>query len=84
MRKIILLFVFFIVLSCGKINNLEDVRQIKTGMSVNEVKYFLGEPEIVDVENGYEEWQFEYRGDYYNNTFVITIVNEKVYDFRTY
>lgn len=80
-----MLAVLFLV-SCNdcKENTANDVRKIKVGMSTNEVKYLLGEPRRIEIQNGYEEWYFRYEGHLSVNTFEITIVNYKVIDFESY
>ena len=79
-----MLAVLFLV-SCNdcKENTANDVRKIKVGMSTNEVKYLLGEPRKIEIQNGYEEWYFCYDDEIYGNIFEITIVNYKVIDFET-
>ena len=88
MKKFILLLtIAFTLLSCNigyKDNTANDVRKIRVGMSTNEVKYLLDEPRRIEVQNGYEEWYFRYEGKLSVNTFVITVIDNKVSDFQTY
>ena len=86
MKKIFLLLVVLFLVSCNdcKENTANDVRKIKVGMSTNEVKYLLGEPRRIGIQNGYEEWYFRYEGQLSVNTFDIIIINSKVSDFNTY
>jgi outer membrane protein assembly factor BamE (lipoprotein component of BamABCDE complex) len=87
MKKIIFLFlVSLMFLSCNesKINSVSDVRKIKVGMSENEVKYLLGEPIDVEIDNGSEKWLFRYQTQYYRNSFKVTFVNNEVFDYLSY
>ncbi len=86
MKKVFLLLAVLFLVSCNdcKENTANDVRKIKVGMSTNEVKYLLGEPRKISIQNGYEEWYFRYEDEIYRNTFEITIVNFKVIDFESY
>ena len=86
MKKVFLLLAVLFLVSCNgfKVNTTNDVRKIKVGMSTNEVKYLLGEPKRIDIQNGYEEWYFRYEDKMYKNTFEVTIVNYKVIDFESY
>ena len=86
MKKVFLLLAVLFLVSCNdcKENTANDVRKIKVGMSTNEVKYLLGEPKRIEIQNGYEEWYFRYESHFSVNTFEITIVNFKVIDFESY
>ena len=86
MKKVFLLLAVLFLVSCNdcKNNTANDVRKIKVGMSTNEVKYLLGEPKRIDIQNGYEEWYFRYEGQLSVNTFEITIINYKVIDFESF
>lgn len=86
MKKVFLLLAVLFFVSCYdfKENTANDVRKIKVGMSTNEVKYLLGEPRRIEVQNGYEEWYFRYDDKIYRNTFEIIIINNKVNDFTSY
>lgn len=86
MKKLILIcFLFFISCDKTKVNSISDVQKIKVGMSENEVKYILGEPRDVEIQNGYTELDFIYEaGGVYNHWFNVMIVNGKVNNFQTY
>ncbi len=86
MKKVFILLIVFFFLSCNdsKENTINDMRKIKVGMNTNEVKYLLGEPKRIDVQNGYEEWYFRYNVNLSVNTFQIIVVNNKVSDFSSY
>lgn len=86
MKKVFLLLAVLFFVSCNdlKENTGNDVRKIKVGMSTNEVKYLLGEPRRIEIQNGYEEWYFSYEGMFYRNTFEIIVINNKVNDFNSY
>lgn len=87
MKKLILFCsILFLFSSCDntKINTVSDIQKIKVGMSENEVKYILGEPKDVEIENGYKELEFLYETDSYRHWFNVIIVNGKVNNFVTY
>ena len=73
------------MISCKNIKTIDELRQIEVGQTQIEVLYLLGEPFEVELEVGYEEWEYrvESKGRYYNS-FIITIVNEEVTSFRSY
>jgi hypothetical protein len=53
-------------------------------MSENEVKYLLGEPIDVEIDNGSEKWLFRYQTQYNKNSFKVTFVNNEVFDYLSY
>lgn len=84
MKKII--FILLVCLcSCNNYKTTDDVRQVKKGISTNELKYLMGEPEKVEVNSNSEVWTFYYdSGGKYLNGLVVTIVDKKVLDFYSY
>lgn len=87
MKKMILFCsILFVFSSCDKTktNTISDVQKIKIGMSENEVKYILGEPKDVEIENGYKELEFIYETESYRHLFNVIIVNGEVNNFQTY
>lgn len=87
MKKIIqLCFILFMFTSCYKYkeNTISDVQKIKIGMSENEVKYILGEPKDIEIENGYKELEFMYITGLNKHFFNVIIVNGEVNNFKTY
>ncbi len=87
MKKMILFgFILFWFASCDKTktNTISDVQKIKVGMSENEVKYILGEPNDVQIENGYKELEFLYETESYRHRFNVVIVNGEVNNFESY
>ena len=87
MKKMILFcFISFWFISCdeNKLNTVSDIQKIKVGMSENEVKYFLGEPRDIEIQNGYKELSFRYETENYRHWFNVIIMNGKVNDFETY
>ena len=86
MKKIILFCtILFVFSSCDgtKTNTISDIEKIKVGMSENEVKYLLGEPEDVKIQNGYKILRFNYQSKSYTNWFYIYIAKDKVYNFES-
>jgi len=84
-KYLFILLISTLLISCGK--NASDVRQVKSGISTKELKYIMGEPREVLIQNGKEEWYF----NYYNSgvlgvkeTLMVTIVNDKVITFMSY
>ena len=72
-------------MSCSKTVTRDDVRKIKIGMSGNELKYIMGEPWDIEINNGYEEWRFTYdRGMNSATTLRVTMVNDKLNDSMSY
>lgn len=84
MKKLLLILLTVLAMSCNV--DVEKVKQVKVGMSTNELKYLLGEPWNVEVNNGYEEWYFTYSNGMNggNNGFKVTIQDSKVADFYSY
>lgn len=84
MKKILFIFLFpLVMLSCYK--SVSDARQVKVGMSGNELKYIMGEPTEIKVYPGREVWSFDYCDG--NNTLErmeIVIANDKIITFTTY
>lgn len=84
MKKILIIFFVLLLISCSH-KNAEDVRKVKKGISVNGLKYIMGEPEDVEVQPGSEEWLFYYDGGGKRlNGLEVTIQNDKVVDFYSY
>ena len=87
MKKLILFCtILFLLTSCDKtrVNTVSDIQKIKEGMTENEVKYLLGEPKDIEIENGYKELEFLYETESYRHRFNVYIVNGKVNNFETY
>lgn len=86
MKKTFLLCVMVLIVSCNDINIIEmdKIKQVKVGISTNEMKYLLGEPYDIEINNGYEEWYFRYRVCGHKNTFNVRVQNSKVIDFQSY
>lgn len=86
MKKLLAVFLISILLvSCQK--GFEDVRKVKVGISANELKYIMGEPRTIDVQNGSEEWSYQYSSHGMlspTNTLYVTVVNDKVTNFKSY
>lgn len=71
--------------SCQK--GFEDVRKIKPDISINELKYIMGEPKTIEVNNGSEIWYFHYDSNGTlspTNTLKVHIKNDKVITFESY
>ncbi len=67
------------------VKTIDEVRQVKIGLTQIEVLYLLGEPYEIDIEVGYEEWKYRIETDSrFYNTFVITIQKEKVTKYTTH
>lgn len=85
MKKLLILLLAVLAISCNP--DVEKVKQVKVGMSTNELKYLLGEPWDIEIHNGYEEWYFTYSYggmNGHNDSFQVTIQNSKVTDFYSY
>jgi len=85
-RLLIILFLALSLASCGdsSLKTLDEIRQIEVGLTEMEVQYILGEPREVEVEIGYEEWYYTYDTHFRNNTFRITIQDDKVINYTSY
>lgn len=84
MKKLIYLFFLFIAFSCGP--KIEDVRQVKKGMTANELKYLMGEPRSISINADYEDWYFTYFVGVgrYQKTMCVEVAKDKVIDFYSY
>lgn len=86
MKNFLLIFVVILLLGCNSKTH-EDVRKVKVGISTNDLKYIMGEPFVIRIDNGEEEWFFRYENtDFFSQTngLQVTIVNDKVTDFYSY
>lgn len=92
MKKILLLLVIlYILVSCNSFqeNKVGDVKKVRVGMSVNELKYILHEPYYISVDNGHDEYYFRYESGEtamsgLHKTFMVYIVKDTVNDFISY
>lgn len=85
MKKIIFILLASLLLaSCRK--STEDVRKVKIGISANELKYIMGEPHTIRVQNGLEEWFYSYSGGTFGKTngLSVEIKSDKVTNFESY
>lgn len=83
MKKLLLIITIAIfAISCSR--SLEEVRQVKIGMSANELKYIMGDPFTIHVEPGYETWYFSYSANGYKQHLSVTMVKDTVKDFYSY
>ncbi len=85
MKKTILILLTFTLISSCAIT-VDDARKIKIGISTNELKYIMGNPYEVNLNNGYEEWHFTYENGIFNprSTMIVIIKNDKVTNFNSY
>jgi hypothetical protein len=84
MKKLFAIILVFLLISCSD-KTVEDVRQVKKGISVKELKYIMGEPNDVEIYPSYEQWEFYYDGGGRSlNGFVVIIYDDKVTDFYSY
>lgn len=84
MKKILFIVIIIFATSCDY-KNTEDVRKITSGISTNELKYIMGDPEDVEIQPGYENWTFYYDGGGNRlNGLVVTIKSDKVVSFYSY
>lgn len=80
---IFILLASIFLISCNK--SIEDVRKVKKGISVNELKYIMGEPKNIEINPGNETWTFYYDGGARRLNGLVTIIkDEKVVDFYSY
>ena len=86
MKKIITILSIILLISCNdvKFNTVNEIKKIKIGQSINEVKYLLGEPYNIGIENGYDLYYFRYETGNSRNTFEITFKDDIVVDFESY
>lgn len=85
MKNTLILFIFLLFASCSK--NASDARQVKVGISTKELKYIMGEPREIRVQNGHEVWYFHYNTNgvmSVQETLIVTIVNDKITYFESY
>ncbi len=82
MKKLLLILLAVIAISCNP--DVSQVKQVKVGISTNELQYLLGEPFDIEVNNGYECWYFTYSCNGSNDGFKVTVQNSKVVDFYSY
>ncbi len=83
MKKIISIICAIILFSCVS-HDVEDVRMLKQGMSKRELKYYMGEPWLVEVDSDEEEWYFSYMYGSYKQHLAVTIIGGKIKSFYTY
>ncbi len=83
MKNIVILLVCALFLSCNS-KTYEDAKKVKVGMSTNELKYIMGEPWDIEINNNYDELWFLYDSGSHRNNLKVIIVNNKVYDFESY
>lgn len=81
MKKILFIGLFACLFSC---NRIEDVRNVKVGMSTVELKYFLGSPRNIYIAPGYETWYFQYYSGIQTNGLEVIVAGDKVTNFSTY
>lgn len=85
MKKILISFICLLFVSCSK--DAEDARQVKVGISTKELKYIMGEPREIRIQNGHEIWYFHYNTNGIispQETLIVTIVNDKITYFESY
>lgn len=86
-KLLIILFLALSLASCGgsSVKTVDEIREIKVGLTEMEVQYLLGEPREVEIEVGYEEWYYSYEThSRYNNTFVVSLKDGKVIKYTSY
>lgn len=84
-KYLFILLISTLLMSCGK--DASDARQVKPGISTKELKYIMGEPREIRIQDGHEEWYFHYNTNgvmSVQETLVVTIVNDKVTTFDSY
>jgi hypothetical protein len=81
MKKILFIGLFACLFSC---NGVEDVRNVKVGMSTVELKYFLGNPNNIYVAPGYERWYYKYFSGIRDNSLEVIVIGDKVTNFTAY
>lgn len=84
-KLLIVLLAVTLFTSCRK--SIEDVRKVKIGISANELKYIMGEPHTIRVQNGLEEWFYSYdSGGTFGrkNGLSVQIKSDKVTNFESY
>ena len=88
MNKVLSILILTLSLaSCSgsSVKTIEEVRQVKVGLTEMEILYLLGEPREIEVEVGYEEWYYSYEANSrYNNTINIYIKDGKVFKYTSY
>jgi len=84
MKKRILLFLVVILtlVACNR-KRVEDARRIKIGQSIIEVKYIMGEPIEIQVDDDGEQWKYHYYCDDRMMWMTIKIKNDKVISFKS-
>jgi outer membrane protein assembly factor BamE (lipoprotein component of BamABCDE complex) len=86
MKKIIFILLASLLLaSCQK--TADDVRKVKVGISTNDLKYVMGEPHTIRVQNGLEEWFYTYQSEGFfskRSGLNVEIKNDKVTNFESY
>jgi len=84
MKKHILLFLVVILtlVACNK-KRVEDARRIQIGQSTIEVKYLMGEPFKVQVDDDGEVWYYNYFYGDRRMRMYIKIKNGKVTSFKS-
>ena len=86
MKKLLITCLALIFLS-SCYHDIEDVRKVKIGISTNDLKYVMGEPHTIRVQNGLEEWFYAYKSDgVFGKTsgLNVEIKNDKVTNFESY
>jgi len=85
MKKLLIIFISLLIVSCTK--DASDARQVKVGISTKELKYIMGEPREIRIQNGHERWYFNYNANGTlspTETLEVTIISDKITDFESY
>ena len=70
-------------MSCES-KTLKDARQVKVGMSTQDLVYVMGDPWTVDINDDNEEWYFTYDSGGYRSHMVVYVKNNKIESFNSY
>jgi len=84
MKKLFICLILSIVLFGCNTKGPNDVRMVKIGASISELKYIMGEPWSVEINRDTETWYFSYRSNGHNEGLHVTIKDGKVADFYSY
>jgi len=71
------------LVSCES-KTLKDARQVKVGMSTQDLVYVMGDPWTVDVNDDNEEWYFTYDSGKHRSHMIVYVKNNKIESFSSY
>ena len=83
MRLIVAFLMIVFLVSCEN-KTLKDARQVKVGMTTQDLVYIMGDPLTVEVNDDNEEWYFTYYSGDYKSRMVVYVKNNKIESFSSY